>query len=388
MMRQRNDASSSRARVVHVTSVHPGCDVRILIKECQSLARAGYEVIELTNDPQDGSAGGVRIKGLGESRSRWHRVTTKLFQIGFESFRINANIYHIHDPELLPIGMMLRLFRKCVIYDIHEDLPGTVPYKEYIPAWLRQPIKHLVKFAETVAAHRMSGLVAATPAIARRFQAINRNTVVVNNFPVASELAPLEEKEWSQRKISVCYIGGIGEGRGIRELLSATGQLTMLGVKLELAGWFSERVLYDELARTPEWQHVKWLGVLDRQAIAKLLSEVRAGLVVFHPEPNCVEAQPNKLFEYMSAGIPVIASDFPLWREIIAKTGCGILVDPHDPSAIADAISYLLTHDSEAEAMGRRGRAAVEKQFNWQQEECKLLAFYTKLAGNGSLGVM
>src|SRR5262249_41666012 len=152
-----------------------------------------------------------------------------------------------------------------------------------------------------------------------------------------------------------------------------------LQAKLELAGWFSDPLLQREIITRPDWQNVVWRGLLNRRGIADLLGNVRAGLTVLHPETNFLTSLPVKMFEYMAAGIPVIASDFPLWRSIVRGTGCGILVDPCDPSSIAKAISYLLTHDAEAEAMGNRGRAAVKLHYNWDREERKLLHFYTSL---------
>ncbi len=95
--------------------------------------------------------------------------------------------------------------------------------------------------------------------------------------------------------------------------------------------------------------------------------------------PNHVDAQPNKMFEYMSAGIPVIASDFPLWREIIEGCGCGICVDPLDPKKIAEAIDYLVDNPEIARRMGENGRKAVYDRYNWDVEEKKLLALYDSL---------
>jgi glycosyltransferase involved in cell wall biosynthesis len=380
-MGKREAQTLPRVRVVHMTSAHEWWDGRIFLKECRSLAHAGYEVIELTNETADELKDGVRIRGLGTCRNRIHRVTTKMVVMARQALRLSADIYHFHDPDLLPIALLLRAFRRCVIYDIHEDLPRTILYKDYIPAWLRAPLMRLTELIENAAARAMSGLVAATPAIANRFQRFNGNTVVVNNFPILAELASAGRKEWSQRSMAVAYIGGIAEERGIRELLSSMSQLPEIGAKLELAGWYSTPTLEEELIHSPEWRHVTWRGLLGRTGIAEMLGSVRAGIVVFHPEQNCVAAQPTKLFEYMSAGIPVIASDFPLWRSIVETAGCGLLVDPCDPQSIALAISYLLTHDAEAEAMGRRGRDAVEQQYNWGIEERNLLTFYASLAG-------
>jgi glycosyltransferase involved in cell wall biosynthesis len=129
----------------------------------------------------------------------------------------------------------------------------------------------------------------------------------------------------------------------------------------------------------PGWARVDFHGWADRPAVARILASCRGGLVLFHPEPNHVTAQPNKMFEYMAAGLPVIASDFPLWREIVDGAGCGLLVDPMDPAAIARAMQWIIDHPEEAAEMGRRGRAAVEHTYNWEAESTKLIELYRRL---------
>ena len=104
-----------------------------------------------------------------------------------------------------------------------------------------------------------------------------------------------------------------------------------------------------------------------------------AGMILFHPEPNHVDAQPNKMFEYMSAGMPVIASNFPLWREIMEGSECGICVDPLNSEEIAKAIQFIIKHPAKAEQMGKNGRRALVDRYNWEMEEKKLLGFYKKV---------
>jgi len=104
-----------------------------------------------------------------------------------------------------------------------------------------------------------------------------------------------------------------------------------------------------------------------------------AGLVLYHPVPNHTDAQPNKLFEYMSAGIPVISSNFPLWKEIVEGHQCGICVDPLKPDEIAKAIQWILDNPEKAKKMGENGRRAVEEKYNHTVEEKKLLTLYKLL---------
>jgi glycosyltransferase involved in cell wall biosynthesis len=126
---------------------------------------------------------------------------------------------------------------------------------------------------------------------------------------------------------------------------------------------------------------VDYLGWQSRREAVKLLGRVRVGLVVLHPTPAFLESYPVKLFEYMAAGLPVIASDFPLWREIVSKAEAGILVDPRNPAAIAGAIDHLLRHPDDAARMGANGRRAVLQRYNWSQEASKLVDLSRKIVG-------
>ncbi len=150
-------------------------------------------------------------------------------------------------------------------------------------------------------------------------------------------------------------------------------------VRLQLAGKFQPVSLRAEMEAQAGWQRVEYTGWANRGRVSEILNSVRAGLVVLHPIPNYLNAYPTKIFEYMSVGLPVVASNFPVWRSIVDKARCGLLVDPLDPSAIAEAIQWILDNPDEAELMGQRGREATETSYNWKTEEEKLVGLYKKL---------
>jgi glycosyltransferase involved in cell wall biosynthesis len=365
-----------------MTSVHAALDGRIFHKECRSLARAGFCVTTIGSHSEDAVVDGVNIRSVRREKSRFARMTRTVWQIYREALKQDAKVYHFHDPELIPVGLLLRLAGKEVIYDLHEDCPKDILAKDYLPSWSRRSVAWCIERLEIAACARFSALVAVTPHIAARFRHINKHTVVVYNFPYADEVVCQDQSSsWKNREQSVAYVGGITAYRGIREMVAAMALLPpSLDATLELLGpTVPGDVALDEFRNDPGWNRVRYRGVLDLQGTFRTLHTVRVGLVPFHPIPNAVESLPQKLFEYMGAGLPVIASDFPLWRQIVDDSRCGILVNPLDPHAIAQAIEYLLVHVDEAEEMGRRGQTAVLERYNWNLQAEKLVNLYSDL---------
>ena len=376
-----DQCAAKKAKVVHLTSVHGPLNMRIFHKECKSLAESGYQVVLIAPDNQDRVVEGVQIKAVRKPKSRIVRMTLGAWRVYRQAVRQQAELYHFHDPELLVVGLLLRTRGAKIIYDIHEDLPRTMAYKFYLPTWLRRLLVPVTEWLENVGAARLSALVVATPPIAERFAAVNHRTVVVNNFPILKEFSASPAIPWDQRDIPLTYIGGtLTRVRGIRNIVEALSLLPKsLSPRLCLAGRFINDGLYEDLLNTPGWNRVDDLGYITRDRVADVLGRTRVGLVVIHPEPNYLRSRPTKLFEYMAAGVPVIASNFPDWREIIHTARCGLLVPPQDPRAIATAMEYLLTHPGEAREMGLRGRRAVEDSYVWDVEKKTLLELYDSL---------
>jgi glycosyltransferase involved in cell wall biosynthesis len=290
--------------------------------------------------------------------------------------RLRPLIVHFHDPELIVIGILLRLQGFKVIYDAHENVPQQVMQKTWLPRAVRMPVSICAQGIESLGCAVFDGIVAATPPIARRFP--SRKTILVQNFPRPEELCPGDPLPMRSREPLAVYVGGISEIRGVRTMVEALARVPpQYGLMFSLAGRFPSGALRGELIQLPGWHCVQETGWLDRSAVARVMGRARMGLLVLHPVPNYVESQPIKLFEYMSAGLPVIASDFPLWREMAGD--CSIFVDPLEPQEIADAMVWIMDHPDEAERLGRKGRELVEGTFNWAKEGEKLVHFYDRL---------
>ena len=370
------------SRVAHVSTVHRSDDPRILRKECQTLADAGYTVTLIGRGQPPIDPGDVAFVSIGEVEHRLARVVVMPWRVVRAVWRTHPDLVHLHDPELLVVGALFRVLGMRVVYDAHEDLPSQVAYKPYLPAWIRPVIAQVARIGILVAGRMVNGVVAATPPIARRFPA--DRTVVVQNFPLRREFADLEPMRYAERPMTVAYVGRVTEAVGGLVMLDAVrGLRPRPQLRVVIAGPMDAAVRAAvgpgpkpaETGKPP----IEAPGWLDRSEVVDLLGRARVGLVVFQPVENYVDAQPTKLFEYLASGVPVVASDFPVWRDIVGAVDAGLLVDPTDPAAVCAAIDTLLDDPERAAAMGRRGRAAVLERYMWDEQGARLVALYERL---------
>ena len=361
-------------KICIMSSVHTSNDVRIYHKEIVSLKKAGFDVVFLNKERTGRDDLGVEFIRLEISKKRLKRILTSPFKMYKLAKRQNASAYHFHDPELLLTGLLLSLKGKKVIYDAHEDVSKQILQKKYIPFLLRRIISFLVGDFEKYCSRRFSAVIAATPSIQEEFKKKKCKVICVNNYPLLHEFTDIIERK--KERSGVCYVGGITKERGIIEMIEAA---YIAGQTLKLCGNFSSELMEYDAKNMAGWKNVEFHGFVSREKIVNVIDSSLAGLVILHPVSQYLESLPIKMFEYMAAGIPVIASNFPLWKSIIGESKCGICVDPLEPAEIANAIEYLKNNKESAQIMGETGRKLIREKYNWGIEERKLIRCYHSL---------
>jgi len=368
-------------KVCILTTVHPPFDTRIFHKQAKTLVRAGYDVTLIAQHDKDEIVDGVKIIGLPKPRNRLSRI----FGLTWRAFRLalkqRADVYHFHDPELIPLMFILGLlWRRPIIYDVHEDYVTSILQKRYLPRISRPLLAKFIGVLEDIATSKFT-IILAERYYAERFPSgvtiLNYQILYQDDKVVDSSLPDCVDAP------RLLYTGSVSEDRGA--LIHASIPRFVPDVHVYIVGrCSSDLAIRLRDAAFPEHSRLH----LDIDAIHVPYTRIRAyyavrgwlaGLALFPPTHHYMRKELTKFFEYMAAGLPVIASNFPLWREIVEGNRCGICVDPLNPKEIAGAIEYLITHPEEARQMGENGRRAVEEKYNWEKEAIKLLQLYKEL---------
>lgn len=360
-------------KVCHVTSVHKPSDGRIFERECTSLARQ-YEVYLLAPNTKSYKLNGVNVVGVSLPGSRLKRIIS-LNVIKKKALEINADVYHFHDPELIPIGVALKRKGKVVVFDSHENVPVLILGKTYIPSILRRIISSVYECYEKWSLKKYDALVTVTPEIVERLKKINPNTYLLTNYPIYEDYS--SNRTWERK---ICFAGLISPIWMLENVLKAIEDIDVI---FELAGPVSDDYL-THLKSLPGWKRVNYHGIISHQEVIKLMGSCTVGMAVAadnNPNINGKKGSigVTKVFEYMMAGIPVIATNLESWVPIIDGTSCGICVDCHNIDAIKNSIEYCLINIDKAKQMGDNGISTVRNEYCWQKQENSLYALYSFL---------
>lgn len=369
-------------KVCHVTSVHQRYDTRVFYKECTSLANAGYDVTLLVADNKEPETrNGVKIISADfKPKSRWERIFNASSVMFGYAMKINAEIYHLHDPELLPVGKKLKSEGKKVIFDSHENYPPQMAEKPYLPRLSRKMVAGFYKHYETKELQNFDAVIAPCTFYGgiNIFDGRCKRTAIISNAPLLSELYDRYDVNKRIPRRAICHVGGLTYERGITHLIKAAHTA---GVKLILAGKFSPNGYHEQLRKMPEYECVDYRGFLKREELLDVYygSCIGMATILNIGQYNTGDNFATKVYEYMSAGLPVIVSRYKYVEDVLTKYKFGLPVDPANVDEIAGAIKYLVENPVIALEMGNKGRKAVVEEFNWSIEEKKLLDLYKKL---------
>lgn len=372
-------------KVVHLTTVHHPSDPRIYHKECLSLKRAGYDVTLIAQQDEETTEKEKPIRHipLKTYKNRIKRMLFGTFDLYRKAKKLKADVYHFHDPELLPIGWLLKKNNNTVIYDIHEDYVTSILQKEYMSPFFQKLFAKMYKTMENIFSRKMELCLAE-----KYYKDIYPTGKCILNYPTINEKFLKHDRKNQPLKNAVLYTGNVTEDRGaliharlpqIDESLSVQfiGKCPsdLAEEMYSVAGNRSGQLLIEGIDK-----------YIEKEAIEAMYVEHNwlAGVALFPPTDHYMKKELTKFFEYMNAGLPIICSNFPVWERFIDQYKCGIAVDPYDSSAVEKAIRYLRDHPEEARQMGENGKQAVQQELNWLSEEKKLIQWYQQLLQENS----
>ena len=379
--------TSGTIKVCHLASKHKMNDMRIFEKECKSLAKGGFDVtlIGFGDQPKTETIDAVRCIALYCPIKNNLELLRKRNKLSLEAaLQVDADIYHLHEPELLPVGMKLKRKGKIVIFDSHEyygwQLRDNIHKIKVIktPAFLMKVLGKLYMRYEKRVCMKIDGVVqVCTMNGIDYFDHRCRKTLFIRNLPSLSDYTRKTPIDYSQGP-AVAMIGGITKERGITQLIEAA---YLANAKLLLAGAFSPKAYEAELKALSAYTCVDYKGFLDKNGMVALLEEANIGAstLLNVGQYDKIDTLPTKVYDYMSMQLPVVISNTDFALKMNDKYHFALCVDPAKPEDIANAIRWLHEHPEQAIEMGGNGRKAIESEFNWEKESEKLIGFYKEL---------
>lgn len=374
-----SESVPEKCRVVHVTSVHVWSDTRIFQRMCRSLARNGWDVHLVAPRAPTGEVESVKLHGIEVPGWRPLRALVGGLRAVVAARKLDADIYHLHDAELLLWSWLLRGRGRILLYDMHEYVPGAIMTRGWVPRPARRLLARLWTCYERIALRSMP-VVFAEYSYAKHYRWIGRSAVILNMPDVKTLLETTVPKT---RRNQVVYVGAVSKSRGSFVTLQALRLLQDRGIEVEFdcigRASASHMQELEQRVRELSLPRVRFHGYLPPGEAWRVAGGATAGLAVLQPEPNYMESYPTKIFEYMALRIPVIASDFPLYREVVLGSDCGACVSPDRPDALADALETLIAHPAVAARRGENGRKAVLERYRWEPQLDALESFYRSL---------
>ncbi|MDF2678915.1 MAG: glycosyltransferase family 4 protein [Brevibacillus sp.] len=381
------------AKVCIFAPVHISTDVRVYQKEAKALASAGYSVVLLARKDEgqgeDQVQGQLRVEGVPRYKSRFQRFLLQPLMLR-KILRTKASIIHLHNPDTLLLGFLLKLMGKTVIYDTHEDFTQRILMREWIPRKLRKVIAKAVGLVEACAGRVFDASIATQADVADRLGA---KSIVLENAPISR--GELIERAYAHSlevpktgEFRVIYVGTIGRTRGLVQMVKAMEHVNRIfPARLWLIGPVHDQAGMEEAKARSGWMYVDYIGSLPQERAFAYIIQADVGLITIQDIGDHAKTSPNKIFEYQRFGIPFIASDFAAWRKKVGHVGSGVFVNQEDALEIAQMIALMHDLPQLAKEMGEKGMDFTINEYNWEMESEKLVRLYQRLSETGQTWV-
>jgi glycosyltransferase involved in cell wall biosynthesis len=366
-----------KTSVCHITSVHSWNDIRIFQKECKSLVNEGFDVHLICQKKKDDSVEGVQIHGVRKPTSRIDRIFNLSKECYQKAVEVDSQLYHIHDPELLPVAIKLKKLGKLVVYDAHENTPASIIDKEWIPfQFVRNLVSKVFEKYELKVSKQLDAVISVAEPLLDRYN--NNEKVLIRNLPILENFkGEVLSQELQKAEKGAVYAGGLTGARNIREMIDAVGKSNQIQV-LHLFGEWESNEYMTVCEQSEGWSKVCYWGFKDSKQVYTFLKEKGLiGLILFDKNiKNHKIALPNKAFEYMAAGLPILMSDIAYWKEnfhSVAK-----FTDPSSSGRISKCIDDMISNQKQLSERVEKGLNEV-KILNWQTESQVLVGLYKRL---------
>lgn len=371
-------------KICHITSAHSRYDARIFGRQCKALADNGFNVVLVCCDGMPKEVkNNIEIISFSDCElTKKERLKLLLCNSKFIKYllALNADIYQFHDIELIEIGRLLKKRNKKVIFDSHENwlgyvsssLPNSFIIQSVFNFLFTAYYKHFLKIFDAV--------FSVSPNMVDDLKSFNANAYFVPNYPSVETDAFLSPSLSSNTFVYAGTVYDISNQCNIVEALENVydDSCTYLVIgKINPA-------LKQEMLSLDRSKRVNFINWITSDELRSQMSDCLAGIVLLDYVPVCCNKEgqvgSNKIFEYMQVGLPVICTDFILWKKmIIDKYKCGICVNPRNIKEIRNAMTYLIEHKQEAKQMGENGRRAILDEFNWEIAIPNYINIYNKI---------
>jgi glycosyltransferase involved in cell wall biosynthesis len=372
----------NQIKICHVASGFLRDDARIFYRQCKSLVDERYDVSMLVNDYlEETNINNVNIYTHGFlSKGRLFDILFAKYFFLKKAKLINADIYQLHGPELIGLGLALKKMGKIVFYDAHEDLPRDILDKESIPFFLRPVISYITELYLKHTLVKFDHVFTVTPHIVNNLKKITNQITLITNFPHTNTYNNFTLNDYLNRQNIICYSGTVYKYSNQENMIKAV--LSNKNIYYTIVGFIDDDFKINLQKLSNNNQRVNFIPKVNKAELSQFLNTVVIGFVVYDYVRNLGykigSLGTNKLFEYMIAGLPVICTDFDLWKNIIDKHKCGLYVEPNNENDLNNAINFLINNKEIAFKMGQNGRNAILTEYNWNNEEIKYISVFSK----------